>query len=174
MGFFSRKKEEDSKAKANLPELPGISHSSSDLPPLPSFPKTPTGDSMSLSAIKSSVGESSSSQSRFPAEEKTSLPEIRRIETSDWESRRSMPSTSALSSPRVVSKEPVFIKIDKFKDVVKKFEDIKSKVEEIDSSLRKIREVKEKEDSELKSWENETQLIKEKIRAIDDSLFNKI
>jgi peptidoglycan hydrolase CwlO-like protein len=172
MAFFGRKKE-DSNARENLPELPGISRAESSLPPLPSFPKTPAGDSLSLNAIKSSVGESTSTQSSLPSIDREPK-QIRRMESGDWEAGQRAPIISGLSSPRVVNKEPVFIKIDKFKDVVKKFEDIKSKVEEIDSSLRKIKEVKEKEDAELKSWEQEAQLIKERITAIDDSLFNKI
>lgn len=172
MGFFSNKKEDESKARSNLPELPGMTRDS-DLPALPSFPKTAAGDSMNLNAIKSSVGESSMSQSRLPEMNENKPKEIRRIEATDWDKKNQIPS-SMLTSQRVVNKEPVFIKIDKFKDVVKKFDDIKIKVEAIESSLHKITEIKAKEDAELNSWESEVQLIKEKIKAIDDSLFNKI
>ena len=37
-----------------------------------------------------------------------------------------------------------------------------------------IKVLKEKEDQELKSWEQEVQIIKEKVANIDGSLFSKI
>lgn len=78
------------------------------------------------------------------------------------------------SKSREISKEPVFVKLEKFKEAIEKFEDIKVKVGEIDSSLIKLREIKDKEENELKSWEEEIRSIKEKVASIDSSLFSKI
>ena len=160
MGFFSKKEEE----KKALPELPGTSKLP-ELPPLPSFPKNEFRDSgIGLQAIKTTVNEGSEKGLEYMPKEPE---EKRTIEASDKESIRA-------SVSRTVSKEPVFIKLDKFKEAVDKFDEIKDKVSEIESALRKLKDIKEKEDSELKAWDEEMQLIRQKVEIIDNSLFNKI
>lgn len=70
--------------------------------------------------------------------------------------------------------EPIFVKIDKFKEASENFEKIKEKVSEIEVMLKEIQKIKEKEDSELKDWENEIQAIKTRVESIDNSLFKKL
>ncbi len=165
MGFFKKSVEE---RKVELPPLPSADEPKlPDLPPLPSInknlsaslpslPDTPNSDSFELHAIKSNImGE---------PEEKMR----RTIELDD------IPTRSTIARKMEIKKEPVFVKLDKFKDSIAKFEEIRAKVSEIDSSLRKIKEVRDREDQELKAWEQKVQLIKEKVDGIDSSLFSRI
>lgn len=170
MGLFQRKEEEKKplpnlSGTSTLPELPALPALRSDVSQLPAFSKNEFSASsgMGLQAIKATIREGSAKGLEYmPSEEK------RTIEVSDRESIRTA------MSPRAVSKEPVFIKLEKFKEATEKFNEIKEKVLEIEESLRKLKEVKEKEDAELKSWDQEMQLIRQKVETIDDSLFNKI
>lgn len=163
MGFFNKKDEE----KRMLPELPSISELPNlpPLPPLPSFPKNEFGNSgIGLQAIKTTVNEGFEKSPEYMPKE----PEQKRtIEAPDKYTIKTVNS-------KMVSSEPVFIKLDKFKEAVEKFDEIKEKVLGIEGSLRKLKEIKEKEDSELKAWDEEMQLIRRKIEIIDNSLFNKI
>ena len=130
MGFFTKDKEEK---KADLPKLPG-------LPELPELPQTTTttqsfptyqpkdaqqlqftpSSQAGLEAIKNSVIDNQLDSRKFEP------PEKRTMELSDM--------TPSSSFRRTNSKEPLFIKIDKFQDMVEKFEEIKKKVSDIENS----------------------------------------
>jgi hypothetical protein len=174
MAFFKSKDNQNSSKSElpelpslpELPELPSLPDSGRNLRPLPSFQK----ESVEIGAIKNNLNK------EFDV--KQIGPEKRTIELSDLPaSSTSFKQYSPLSPPEVNQKsasKEFFIKLDKFKDAVKKFEEVKTKVREIEESLIKIREIKDKEEQELKSWEQEMQIIKNNINMIDGSLFNKV
>jgi hypothetical protein len=173
MAFFKSKEDND---RSQLPELPGLpempqlpslpgTYNKTEVRPLPTFPKTSLGESMGIGAIKSTLDDNSEKDFETrrigPAEKRT-------MELSE------MNNSSTRSPIKSVNKEPVFIKLDRFQDAVKKFEEIKIKVKDIEDSLGKIREIKDKEEEELKSWEQEIQMIKNNVSNIDNSLFSKL
>jgi len=166
MSFFKKSEPK----RTELPELPGspelpeIPEDNNSIPPLPTFPKTQIGNNMGLQAIKSTVS-GDNDKPGYKIEEDN---EKRTFELSD------LPEPKIESKSYSIDKEPIFIKLDKFKDAVQKFEQIKNKVSEIESTLKKLKETKEKEDLELKSWEEEVLAIKDKVENIDSSLFNKV
>ena len=45
---------------------------------------------------------------------------------------------------------------------------------EIEKTLKNIKEVKENEERELASWENEIEMIKKQIEKVDKNIFSKI
>lgn len=180
MGFFNKTETK----RAELPELPGMPKLP-ELPPLPNqeikrdmpmplvsqnnmqsypeFQKTPTTptNQVGLQAIKNSVIDSYEVHQVEPTEKRT-------IELSD------NPTYTPSQIKRSISKEPLFIKIDRFQDAVEKFEEVKKKVKDIEESLGKIKDIKENEEEELKAWEEEIKLIKDKVANIDTTLFSKI
>lgn len=174
MGFFTNNKGADKK-ELNLPELPG----SPRLPELPSLPqqnipsfpnKAEYSPSSQIQTIPTNqqglqVMKNSAIDNNFIAPPPMNN-ERRTIEISDSPTLRMI--------PRTISKEPLFIKIDRFQEAVKKFEEVKSKVTDIENALMKIKDMREKEDQELRSWEEEIKIMKEKVSNIDNSLFNKI
>jgi hypothetical protein len=70
--------------------------------------------------------------------------------------------------------EPVFIRLDKFETTIEAFEEIKGKIIEIEDLLKKIKDVKSKEEEELVNWEKEIQIIKGKVDSIDKNIFSKL
>lgn len=155
MAFFKIVNKKEDK-RPELPELPGQAHLP-DLPPLPSIPENRMNDSFGLQAIKSSVR---GNEREFEPKRTFELNE--------------RPPFSMPVKKYESKKEPVFVKLDKFKDSVQKFDEIKAKVNDIDSTLRKIKEIRDREETELKSWEEKVQLIKEKVDNIDNSLFSRM
>lgn len=161
MGFF--KKEENKPIGINsqntplLPELPDTKSLPElpSLPSLPSMPNTYSDNRADLEEIKSSIS---------PIERRT-----RELGENDF----SIPKFEEKNSiNKQVSKAPLFIKIDKFQEAVKKFEEVKNKVSELESSLKKVKEIKEKEEREIIEWENEIRAVKERVSSIDSSIFN--
>jgi len=68
----------------------------------------------------------------------------------------------------------VFVKIDKFHSARRAISDIRDKLEEIDETIKKIRETKMKEEQELSIWEKDLSLLKDKLKAVTDNIFEKI
>jgi len=104
-------------------------------------------------------------------EERAVMPEQRAV-TQEISEPMVMHAEREMSYSR--AKEPIFVKIDKFKEALANFEIIKEKLLDIDNLLKKIKETKAKEQEELDSWEKEVEDIKAKAQIIDERLFSKI
>lgn len=70
--------------------------------------------------------------------------------------------------------EPIFVRIDKFQAAQKNFDKIKAKSKEIETILRKVKDVKEKEDKEIQSWTEDLEMIKSRLTEIESDIFDKI
>ena len=71
-------------------------------------------------------------------------------------------------------KEPIFVKIDKFRDALSNLELIKKKLHESSELLDKIKTIRSNEEEELEKWSQELNIIKEKVDMIDRKLFSEI
>ena len=83
--------------------------------------------------------------------------------------------TMDISEHKEVSKlkEPIFVKIDKFRDALSNLEMIKKKIQESSELLDKIKEIRSNEEEELEKWSQDLNLIKEKVASIDRKLFSE-
>ncbi len=68
----------------------------------------------------------------------------------------------------------LFIKVEKFKEIIASIEIISKKVSELEDIAQKIQEIKTKEDSELSDWQEQLNEIKAKLERIEESLESKI
>ncbi len=68
----------------------------------------------------------------------------------------------------------IFVKLDKFYSARKALIDAQQKMEDINELLRRIREMKMREEQELGSWEKEMMGIKSRLNDITVNLFEKI
>jgi hypothetical protein len=168
MMFFGKKEGK----KTELPPLPG-ENSLPELPQLPDdkrnseFPVLPqtdrTKNNLDLGIIKSTI---------FPQVKKIGSaseyqPSFKPEEASESQNNMNYPQSQDKN-------EPIFVKIDKFRNALDNFNKIKGKVLEIEEELKKINEIKSKEEEELKEWESEIQSIKAMMNSIDNSLFNRV
>ncbi len=171
MQFF--KKKEAPRQEEKRFELP-------ELPPLPEIReiKEAIAPPMGASALPSLTPQSFTGR----ATEEIGLPEIRTqasvIQEVTPEPSYSYPQEARaefLEEKRPIKlKEPIFVKIDKFKDALNNFEAIKKKLTEIEALLKKVKETRSREQEELDMWEREIMTIKDRVASIDGKLFSKL
>lgn len=65
---------------------------------------------------------------------------------------------------------PIFVKIDKYKEVNEAINKVKSRLEEAKNTLKEISELKEQEDKEIKTWQEELDAMEQKIGFITQKL----
>ncbi|HLD98056.1 MAG TPA: hypothetical protein VI815_01905 [Candidatus Nanoarchaeia archaeon] len=75
---------------------------------------------------------------------------------------------------QIKQKEPLFVKLDKVENTISALNEIKLRMSEIDSLLRNLKEIKMKEDQELREWERELETVKTRLDQIDKDLFKDI
>jgi hypothetical protein len=85
---------------------------------------------------------------------------------------------SAMSMPKPilpdnfgVEEKPLFVKIEKYKDVVETLKKLKARLNDADIVLGKITRLKEEEDRELAMWQGDLEKIRNQLMDIDRNLF---
>jgi len=147
--------------KTNLPEI----KTRNELPLLPSFPNSETGEKISREAVKQAVREPFTS---FPKPPRKPL-------TRELEEREFVPVKQFVKEAYpTIKTEPVFIRIDKYQEAFSKFQEIKKQVTEIEYLLSNTKDIKAREEAELQSWQQEIQAAKEKLDSIDKLIFKKL
>ena len=178
--------------KSKLPDLPPLK--TSFLPPetededdlevekhkLPSFPDSLSSKGFSQSAIKEAVNveeHSEEPEERLPEFPDHEIPsEEKRFKTIEMKEWSPTPQIEKIRSEKynVLKTSDIFVKIDKFRSAKKSLFDVKQGLEEIDSILRKIRETKLREEQELEAWEREITAAKDKIKNVNEEIFEKV
>ena len=202
--FSKKKEDEQNLDIPKLPELPGkstlpparlpetkdnseIDDFETSLHQLPSFPSNGFGNKFSQNTIKNAVlGDSEKDEDEptiMPPEFKISPPEkieppkekkLPKIEPPKTDKIELQRKTFEEPKHKSVEAEPIFIRIDKFEESLKIFNRIKTKVSEIESLLNETKELKNKEDEQLSSWQEEIQKLKFQIEKVDEDIFSKI
>ena len=68
-------------------------------------------------------------------------------------------------------KSPVFIKIDKYRQVLDVVDVLKKQVDDIRSTLQSIKQLKADEEEEIRIWEANVAEVEKKILFVDQTLF---
>jgi hypothetical protein len=189
--------------RKNLSGVPNkdqvMSHDSS----LPTFPDKPmTSGGFSQSAIKGAVGSNEEdfigqapkkmgvvemeewrpnnfekqNMRPFPGQEKDS-DDFGDDDDDDMQPQRIAPPPKVQSSPppaKEMRPQDVYVRIDKFHSARKALTDVKEKLQEVDDFVRKIREIKMREEQELDSWEKDIMHIKTRVQHVSENIFEKV
>ena len=150
MGWFSKKKKEFD----DLPPIPE-SEEFAELPPLPPMP----GDE------------------EFATESLPKNPKMKGMEFNQFPQERpmpefmmpQMPQTPTLS-PQISTGATVFVRIDKYKDVMSTVEAMQEKLEELKSTLNAIAAIKGKEAEIIDGWNAMLQQTKAKVDEVNAKL----
>ncbi|MBW2998620.1 hypothetical protein KY321_03705 [Candidatus Woesearchaeota archaeon] len=70
-----------------------------------------------------------------------------------------------------MDKMPVFIKIDKYEDVLDLMNIVRDKVEKAKEVLIKIDDLKRKEDEKINQWKNNILDVESKLQNLNNNLF---
>ncbi len=74
---------------------------------------------------------------------------------------------------RVVSEEPLYIKLDKYKEIMEVILKIKAKLKEAEIVLQEINSIRNKEEREIEAWHEHINALKEKLLTLDKDVFEK-
>ena len=148
MALFKKRKEKE------LSELPSLSE-------MPAFPEFPGKEERKIGELPVPVLPSLSKPFDFEQIKMPSMPAMKPI-TVDISEEKGMNRL----------KEPIFVKIEKYREALTNLETIKRKLKETSSLLEKIRETRAREEEELELWSQEIDSIKEKIGLIDKKIFS--
>ena len=186
MGFFNKKEKKSETDIPALPRLPRLSEFSDmdnrAIHQLPSFPSNSFGKKFSRDSIKDAVsgerGEGDFYADEFSDNEMRMMREpLRRPLTEEIEEDEEAEFPERIERVRGSFRqeaEPVFVRIDKFEEGLKLFESIKSQISEIERVLAETKRLKEREEAELNSWENELKRMKGEIEKMGRDIFSKV
>ena len=82
----------------------------------------------------------------------------------------SMPSQRTMSES-FGEEKPLFVKIEKYRDVVDTLKKLKTRLNEADNILDKLSSLRAEEDRELAMWQGDLEKIRGQLMEIDRSLF---
>jgi len=186
-----------------LPSFSDVSKSEekeNTLPQLPSFPKNNLGEKFSQNIIKEAVNgkkeereeiseeddfvpsrqmipNSPAQEDNYSFERKPEKREVSReipfVRENTSRVSREIPRGFEDAGRMIRDMEPIFVRIDKFEESKAIFKRTKEQIASIERALNKIKEIKEEEDKELASWQQEILEIKDKISKVEREIFSK-
>ena len=182
MSLFNKKRGTEHMGTPDLseiPELPRLPELSEEFLPsihqLPSFPNNSLGDRFSQNTIKEAVTGREEGDFEEIVDEFEGLEDHQKIQKPQMK-RYIEPPKSSLKPLREMTHEaePLFVRLDKFKESHVILDDVKKQMHEITHLLNETNSIKEKEGEQLREWETKLQEIKNNIEKIDEDLFSKI
>ncbi|MEK6890991.1 MAG: hypothetical protein AABX03_02540 [Nanoarchaeota archaeon] len=120
------------------------------------------------------VNEDNMIPSQFPIQSKQNTFEMSEYPKMKKGFQPQMPPQSQQNFSKLKRKEPLFVKLDKIENTISALNEIKLRISELDSLLRNIKEIKMKEEQELREWERELETIKTRLDQVDKDLFKDI
>jgi len=75
------------------------------------------------------------------------------------------------TGPSGGEEKPIFVKIERYKDVMETLEQLKHKLKDAGDVLGELAKIKEEEDHEIDAWRRDLEALKGKLLTIDKDLF---
>lgn len=184
MALFGKKEKKetfDFPELPKLPELPSLDSSDkqdvkSGFPQLPNFPRNNFDNKFARNSFKDlATGEKEEKEdeaNEFGSFEKSIKTMPRPLENKLV--MKNFQTKEFKEEHEFKEKEPIFIRLDKFKEAQHIFETSKKQLTEISRILNETKAIKEKETESLSKWEKELQEIKNQIEKIDRDLFSRV
>ena len=136
-----------------------------NLPSLKELPEFPTYYPLENTNIKRAI--SPPSLPPFPHLSSSPLPQLPPLSSSlDY-------FPKVYEKKQEMRREPVFIRIQEYKAAVETVQRIKEKIAEAEEILKGIQQLREKEQYEIKNWQNQIADIREKILFTEKIIFKR-
>ena len=133
-----------------------------NLPSLKELPEFPTYYPLENTNIKRAISHSS-----LPPLSLSPLPQLPPLsQSSDY-------FPKVYEKKQEIRREPVFIRIQEYKAAVETVQKIKEKIAEAEEILKGIQQLREKEQYEIKNWQNQIADIREKILFTEKIIFKR-
>lgn len=159
--------------KQEIPEL------KEDLPELPELPEGIDEKDESAEEIFKEI------EREEEAEKAAKMPKIKENLVQELSEKPALPKLfktgKKVAREGGISKEAMeekakalFIKIDKFKEILASIELMEKKAAELEEIIRRLREVKAKEEELMTNWQKEIEELKVKVVSIEKALSEKV
>ena len=105
------------------------------------------------------------SEQNFPSYEPTfpfSLEEI----------KKSVQAPAKSLEKKPLEEKEIFVKIESYKEAIDILEVIKEKLKTAQVILNEMKDLKKKEEAEFEEWQNKIDVIKEKLKLVNNNLFS--
>lgn len=66
---------------------------------------------------------------------------------------------------------PIYVKVDKYKELLEVLKTINSKLSTVDKTITKINELKAQEDAQIQAWNDNLSDIKSRVEKINQSFY---
>jgi hypothetical protein len=163
--FGSKKKEAPEKGELpplKFPELPAEE--------VPTYEKQAEINPSEANVIKQAVQ---------PAAQPAPVEAIAPVETPPMETMPPVEPAPALvqAEPTATAQgvapgqKPLFIKIERYKEVMESLEELKKKLRDAGDVLKELSKIKDEEEHELEAWHEDLEALKARIVSIDKILF---
>lgn len=83
------------------------------------------------------------------------------------------PQQAAMEFPSngMQEEKPLFVKVEKYKEVMATLDELKERLQNAGEILTELNKIKNKEETEMQSWQADLTALKEKLVSIDKLLF---
>ena len=82
-----------------------------------------------------------------------------------------MPTMQPMSETFGGGEKPLFVKIERYRDVVETLKKLKTRLNDADAILSKLGQLRQEEDRELAAWQSDLERIRTQLLEIDKKLF---
>lgn len=82
-----------------------------------------------------------------------------------------IPSMGSSQDIMMNNEKPLFVKVEKYRDVVETLKKLKARLSDADMILGKLGQLREEEDRELAAWQSDLERIRSQLLDIDKKLF---
>lgn len=194
--FWSKKEDKKKLPDLPLPRIPANPHiihppednEEAEHHLLPSFPDSPIDKGFSQTAIKDAVNSEKKEENKFDSFDFNKRGGTKVIEMDDFDNSgdndgeligggASEPRKNrdfSYLSRRAEPRGDVFVKLSKFNSAKTALRDIENKLNDIENMIKKIKEIKMREEQELNVWDSEIVQAKNKVKEVSENIFEKI
>lgn len=166
MGLFTKKKEEQKRPSDQVQVQKPAETQQPSFPTFPDeieAPEFPTYEP-TINEIKNEVEKGLDEEIEIPVREKNFSPKrLANVSVNAEEGRTSRKEVSG--------EKPLFVQIERYKDVLHTLDAIRLKLQDAEELLRAFEHIKVEEDEKLGAWKRDLQNIKDKLLSIDKDLF---
>jgi hypothetical protein len=172
MAIFGSKKKE----ATNQNELPPLKFPELPKEEAPTYEKHAEINPVEADIIKQAVQPADNSSKLMPEQPMTRINPEPTYNEYDLSAQDSIPAVTQAQAPTMAQgvkpgERPLFVKIERYKDVMDTLEELKKKIKDASDVLNDLSKIKEQEDTELKTWKNDLESLKTKLVTIDKALF---
>ena len=65
---------------------------------------------------------------------------------------------------------PLFVKVEQYKEIRNNVKHVEEKLHQAEKTLNMLREIKQKEEQQFDAWEKEMNMLKEKLKALNENM----